>query len=61
MIVIEGSSFSNSIGKYKESGDAANIKSKRVQTVLDEGKYFCVNANSEDVAQLVHLALCITL
>jgi hypothetical protein len=47
--------------KYKESQDESQLKSPKLKGILDAGKFFCVNANSEDVAQLVHLALCITL
>ena len=51
----------NGILKYKESKDTAELKNKRLPGIIDAGKFFAVNANSEDVAQLVHLALCITL
>ena len=61
MVVIEGSPLSNGIIKYKESKDASEIKNKKIPVMVDQGKFFAVNANSEDVAQLVHLALCITL
>jgi hypothetical protein len=53
--------MSNSIIKYKESKDAAEIKNKKLPGIIDKGKFFAVNSNSEDVAQLVHLALAITL
>ena len=59
--MIEGSSLNNAIIKYKESKDDSGIKNKKITEIVDAGKFFNVNANSEDVAQLVHLALCITL
>lgn len=61
MVVIEGSPLCNGIIKYKESKDPGELKNKKLPGVVDGGKYLAVNANSEDVAQLVHLALCITL
>jgi len=61
VIVIEGSGLSNGIIKYKETKESEEIKNKKITGLVDSGKFFTVNANSEDVAQLVHLALCITL
>ena len=61
MVVIEGSEMCNGIIKYKEAKDRSGLKEAGLPEIIEGGRFLSVNANSEDVAQMVHLALCITL
>lgn len=54
----------NDITKFKdkkEGEEATEMNNKSLQEIVEKGKFFPIPANSEDVAQLVHLALCVTL
>lgn len=56
---IEGSDICNDIYNHVELKE--EIKNKKLQAILDKGKFYPIPQSSEDVAQLVHLALCVTL